>query len=164
MAINNNKPIEKALTDAKDNWEIGLLLLKHKDHGGFDALAAAEKDVASLAAMNGGAGAAASEWDSGDYSRQLATYANGGSGVVMDAGNDNGKLVPDDYEYPALSASVADPAHKVGYAVWYTNHTTGPADSDREVIAIIEWQSPQLPTGAPFAVNPPDEGIWKIQN
>lgn len=157
MAGKYGQKIKADLMTAMQNDDLGFLFYKDPAVTGYDPLTAGEEDYDSLSAMDSGGGLAAHEFDGAGYSRQALTNAGGGTGVVRDDANNQVRLVPDDYEFSALSASGAAGTPGVGGVIIFTNHTD-PDDTTKFVVNIIPYATPQQPNGGAFPVNWPGTG------
>ena len=155
MAGKYSTKIKTVVMTAIKDLGLGFLFYKDPAVSGYDPLAAGEEDADSLAVMNGGSGIAAVEFDGNGYSRQALAYVDAGSGVIEDEANDLAKLVPDDFEFPTLDPAI-DTAG-VGGVIIYANHA-GLDDTERYVVNVIPYATPQQPNGGAFPVNWPSSG------
>ena len=161
MAGKYGQKIKEDMMTAVKNDDLGFLFYKDPAVTGYDPMTAGEEDYNSLSAMNAAAGIAVHEFDGAGYARQALAYVGGGTGVVRDDANNIVKLIPDDYEFAALSASGAGGTPGVGGVIVFTNHSD-PDDTTKFVVNIIPYATPQQPNGGAFPVNWPANGCAYI--
>lgn len=153
---------QRAAENAKDNWNLGVLLYKDPAATGYNPKT--DLAAASLAAMNSGSGISSVEFNGTGYTRKALTFVAGGSGVVTDAAAILAKLIADADSYVSLSASAdmfgGEPVKVGGYIIYGEDSA---ADANRWVVSVIELQTPRQPDGGSFDIVWPDTGVLIVR-